>query len=79
MVASADPALVRPVWARYLPGTVLAWGEPYPSPLWEGRDDPGSAGQVFVCEGYACRLPVREADQVEAQLGPRRPSTHRAG
>ncbi|HMK96730.1 MAG TPA: thioredoxin domain-containing protein, partial [Acidimicrobiales bacterium] len=37
VVASSDPVAVRPVWARYLPTTVLAWGEPYPSPLWEGR------------------------------------------
>ena len=79
VVSSADPALVRPVWARYLPSTVLAWGEPYPSPLWEGRDDAGAAGQVFVCEGYTCLLPVRDADQVDALLGPARPSTYRAG
>ena len=33
----------RPAWppcsARYLPNAVLAWGERYDSPLWEGRDD----------------------------------------
>jgi hypothetical protein len=79
VVSSADEALVRPVWDRYLPGTVLAWGEPYRSPLWQGRHDAATAGLVFVCEGYACRLPVREAWEVEAILGPRRPSTHRAG
>ena len=79
VVASADPHLVRPVWSRYLPGTVLAWGEPYASPLWQGRDDAGAAGFVFVCEGYTCRLPVRDASQVEALLGPPRPSTYRAG
>ena len=79
VVSSADPALVRPVWARYLPDTVLAWAEPYPSPLWAGRDDAGAAGQVFVCEGYTCLLPVREAGQVDALLGPKRPSTYRAG
>ncbi len=79
VVSSADPDLVRPVWSRYLPGTVLAWDEPYASPLWQGRDDAGAAGLVFVCEGYTCRLPVREASQVEALLGPPRPSTYRAG
>jgi hypothetical protein len=79
VVSSADQALVRPVWARYLPGTVLAWGEPYPSPVWEGREGAVAAGLVFVCEGYRCRLPVREPDQVEALLGPLRPSTYRAG
>ncbi len=78
VVSSADQGLVRPVWARYLPGTVLAWGEPYPSPLWEGRDDNDAAGLVFVCEGYACLLPVRGADHVDALLGPPGPSTYRA-
>jgi uncharacterized protein YyaL (SSP411 family) len=79
VVASTDQTLVRPVWARYLPGTVLAWGEPYGSPLWQGRDDAAAAGSVFVCEGYTCRLPVREAAEVAALLGPPRPSTYRAG
>jgi uncharacterized protein YyaL (SSP411 family) len=79
VVSSADLGLVRPIWARYLPGTVLAWGEPYPSPLWEGRDDGAAAGLVFVCEGHTCLLPVREADQVDALLGPPGPSTYRAG
>jgi hypothetical protein len=79
LVASTDPALVRPVWARYLPDTVLAWGEPYESPLWEGRGDGTAAGSVFVCESYRCRLPVRHPDEVAALLGPPRPSTYRAG
>jgi hypothetical protein len=79
VAASTDETLVLPVWARYLPGTVLAWGEPYASPLWQGRDDAGAAGLVFVCEGYTCQLPVREAGEVAALLGPPRPSTYRAG
>ena len=33
---------------------VLAWGERYDSPLWEGRDD----GRAYVCQGYACQLPA---------------------
>ena len=78
VVSSSDPALVRPVWARYLPSTVLAWGQPYPSPLWEGRDDAVASGLAFVCEGYTCRLPVREADQMAALLVPPAPSTFRA-
>jgi uncharacterized protein YyaL (SSP411 family) len=78
VVSSSDPALVRPVWARYLPSTVLAWGEPYAAPLWEGRDDDAAAGLAFVCEGYTCLLPVRQADQVAALLVPPVPSTFRA-
>jgi len=68
VVASTLPDLVRPVWGRYLPDTVLAWGESYSSPLWEGRDGPDSQGLAFVCQGFACQLPVREADQVALTL-----------
>jgi uncharacterized protein YyaL (SSP411 family) len=71
VVASTEPDLVRPVWERYLPDTVLAWGEPYPSPLWEGRTAPDSAGLAFVCEGFACKLPVRGADQLAAVIDQR--------
>ncbi len=68
VVASSSEALVRPVWERYLPDTVLAWGEPYPSPLWEGRDGPEATGRAFVCEGYSCKLPVTDATELTALL-----------
>ena len=58
-MSSCGLELVRPVWQRYLPDAVLAWCQPFSSPLWEGRDGPAAAGQAFVCEGYRCRLPVR--------------------
>ena len=38
--------LVSAVQATYLPSAVLAWGEPYPSPLWEGRAGPAPAGRA---------------------------------
>ena len=44
---------------RYLPNAVLAWGEPYDSPLWYGRRD----GLAYVCRDYHCEAPV---DTVEA-------------
>jgi uncharacterized protein YyaL (SSP411 family) len=53
---------------RWRPGTVLAWHEPYASPLWEGRDGPGQDGQAFVCRDYACRAPVSEPDALRAVL-----------
>jgi hypothetical protein len=43
---------------------VLAWGEPYDSPLWEGRAD----GHAYVCRNYACQAPVTDADALVAQL-----------
>jgi uncharacterized protein YyaL (SSP411 family) len=64
-VTGDRPDLVRAVQAHYLPNAVLAWGEPYPSPLFEGRDE----GLGYVCENYACRQPVGDADALLAQLG----------
>jgi len=69
VITTSDSRLVRPVWERYLPDTVLAWAEPYPSPLWEGRDGPSTIGQAYVCESYTCKLPVSEAAQLAALLG----------
>jgi uncharacterized protein len=73
VVASSGEALVRPIWERFLPDTVLAWGEPFPSPLWEGRDGPDAAGRAFVCEGYTCKLPVTDAAELAALLDQRGP------
>ncbi|HEY5888154.1 MAG TPA: AGE family epimerase/isomerase, partial [Acidimicrobiales bacterium] len=56
--------LVAEVQHRYLPSVVLAWGERYDSPLWEGRDD----GQAYVCRNYACLLPASTVDELTAQL-----------
>jgi uncharacterized protein YyaL (SSP411 family) len=59
------PDLVDAVQARYLPNAVVAWGEPYPSPLFESRDD----GLAYVCRNYACQAPVADVDGLLAQLG----------
>ena len=59
------------MWERYLPDTVLAWGEPYPSPLWEGRDGPSTSGRAYVCESYTCKLPVTEPAELAALLDKR--------
>ena len=63
-VVGEVPALVRAVQARYLPNAVLAWGEPYPSPLFEDRKD----GMAYVCRDYACQAPVSDVDSLLAQL-----------
>jgi uncharacterized protein YyaL (SSP411 family) len=54
------------VHERYLPSAVLAWGEPYPSPLWEGRDE----GRAYVCEAFACKVPAATVEELVAQLQP---------
>jgi uncharacterized protein len=58
--------LVEAVQRRYLPTTVLAWGEPYPSPLFEQREE----GLAYVCRNYACQRPTAEVDELERQLLP---------
>ncbi|MGH9226274.1 MAG: thioredoxin domain-containing protein [Acidimicrobiales bacterium] len=63
-VVGDRPDLVKAVQARYLPNAVLAWGEPYESPLFENRDD----GMAYVCRNYGCQLPTGDVDELVAQL-----------
>jgi uncharacterized protein YyaL (SSP411 family) len=63
-VVGDRPDLVDVVHERWRPDVVLAWGEPYDSPLWEGR----SAGLAYVCRHYACQAPQSDADGLRAQL-----------
>ncbi len=63
-VVGDRPDLVVAVQERFLPGVVLAWGEPYPSPLFEGRDE----GLAYVCRGRACQAPTGEVGELTAQL-----------
>ncbi|MDQ3979462.1 MAG: hypothetical protein M3314_07930, partial [Actinomycetota bacterium] len=58
------PDLVQAVHQRFLPNAVLAWGEPYPSPLFEGREE----GKAYVCRNYACQRPTDNVDDLLAQL-----------
>jgi hypothetical protein len=56
--------LVRIAQSRYLPNAVLAWGEPYESPLWDERRD----GFAYVCRDFVCAAPVDDEEALEAQL-----------
>ena len=64
VVAGERPDLVRVVQERWLPSTVLAWGERFDSPLWEGRRD----GLAYVCRDFTCRQPVDSVDALAAEL-----------
>ena len=48
------PELVRVAQVLWRPDLVLAWGEPYDSPLWQGR----SEGLAYMCRDYVCEAPV---------------------
>jgi uncharacterized protein len=64
VVAGDRRDLVEVVQRRFLPGAVLAWGERYSSPLWEGRDD----GRAYVCRNFACGLPAEDPEALADQL-----------
>jgi hypothetical protein len=64
VVTGDRPDLVEVAQRMFLPRAVLAWGERYESPLWEGRDD----GSAYVCRNYACRLPATDAVTLTTQL-----------
>jgi uncharacterized protein len=64
VVAGDRGDLVDVVRERWRPRVVLAWGERYPSPLWEARGD----RLAYVCEHYACQAPASTPDELRAQL-----------
>jgi uncharacterized protein YyaL (SSP411 family) len=64
VISAHDGSLVRAVQRRYLPNVVLAWGEPYDSPLWQGRDEPAA----YVCRDYVCSLPVTTVEALVSLL-----------
>jgi uncharacterized protein YyaL (SSP411 family) len=65
VVVGDRPDLLRAVQMQWLPNAVLAWGLPYESPLWKDR----KASFAYVCQNYACQLPVDSVDDLLAQLG----------
>jgi hypothetical protein len=68
VVVGDRPDLVRVVTSRFLPDVVLAWGEPYDSPLWEGRTGGDGDGRAYVCRDFACRAPVSSPEELVAEV-----------
>ncbi len=64
VVAGSRPDLVALVQGQWLPTAVLAWGEPYDSPLWRDR----SGDRAFVCHHYVCEAPATTADELTDSL-----------
>ena len=62
------PDLLEVVRQRFLPGSVLAWGESFSSPLWEGRTGPERADRAYVCRAYTCQAPTNDPDVLASQL-----------
>jgi uncharacterized protein YyaL (SSP411 family) len=68
VVTGHRPDLVAVVARAFRPDVVLAWGDPYDSPLWEGRTGPAEQGQAFVCRNYACQTPTADPTNLASQL-----------
>ncbi|CAB4834161.1 unannotated protein [freshwater metagenome] len=64
VVSGEHPDLVAVASSMYLPNAVLAWGEPYDSPLWEGR----SAAAAYVCREYSCLAPTTDPTVLRSLL-----------
>jgi uncharacterized protein YyaL (SSP411 family) len=66
--------LVREVWSRYLPNTVLAVARAGNEeaarlvPLLAGRELLDGKAAAYVCERFTCKLPVSEPDALAEQL-----------
>jgi uncharacterized protein len=67
-VTGTRPDLVATVQGAYRPEVVLAWGERYDSPLWEGREGDGEGGLAYVCRNWACQAPVAEPAALATSL-----------
>jgi uncharacterized protein YyaL (SSP411 family) len=63
-IVGERPDLVQVVREAWRPSVVLAWGEPYDSPLWDKRSD----GHAYVCQSYTCQQPATDADTLRTQL-----------
>jgi uncharacterized protein YyaL (SSP411 family) len=63
-VVGDRPDLLDVVRSGFRPNAVLAWGEPYDSPLWLERTD----GRAYVCRNFACRQPATTPEELREQL-----------
>ena len=64
VIPGDQPELVRVARAVWRPDMVLAWGEPFESPLWTDRRE----GLAYVCRDHVCDLPVDSPPALLARL-----------
>ena len=63
-ITGERPDLVASVKKLWLPTAVVAFGEPYESPLWQDR----RPGFAYVCQNYVCSAPVTTVEQLQEAL-----------
>jgi uncharacterized protein len=65
LVITGDrPDLVEVAQSMWRPDLVLAWGEPYDSPLWLHRE----SDLAYLCSGYTCAAPENSAEGLRTLL-----------
>jgi uncharacterized protein YyaL (SSP411 family) len=64
VIPGGRTALTEAAQALWLPNGVLAWGEPFDSPLWADR----APGAAYVCRNYTCELPETDARALKERL-----------
>lgn len=64
VVAGDRSDLVDFVQKHWLPTAVIAWGEPFDSPLWQDR----TGDRAYVCRKYACQAPSSTIDELTESL-----------
>jgi uncharacterized protein YyaL (SSP411 family) len=68
-------ALMHEIYGEYRPTTLVVGAEPESLarvahlPLFEGREMVGGQSTVYVCENYACMMPVTSSSDLAEQLG----------
>ena len=73
---SATRALLDTVHGRYLPNKIVMGLDPDADgfeqdlPLLEDKEMLAGMPTAYVCQNYACQLPVTEPDALAAQLDP---------
>ena len=60
VIPGNNPIMLSTARNQWIPNSVLAWGDPIDSPLWEGRDE----GKAYVCRNHACLLPANNAEEL---------------
>jgi uncharacterized protein len=68
LVGADTGALERVVRARFRPHLVLAGGEADGVPLLQGREPVDGRPAAYVCENFACKMPVTEPEELERLL-----------
>jgi uncharacterized protein YyaL (SSP411 family) len=68
IVGSPDDAVARDALAEWQPNAVVAFGPAEDVPLLAGRGAVDGRAAAYVCEHFACQLPVTDPDELRVLL-----------